>query len=298
MKVLNLLLILACASFVTCGVAGAVESEELVSENHFHLFTKKCENEANEGPDTTPHSPPLNVDDPATPGCDRWEINVVVDGDIARASKSWELPLLDINYGIGDNLQLKYEVPNVNTQVDDTTAAAVGESRAGVKYMFFEDEASKLQLAVYPQMTFINADSDAIKKGIASAGTVTTLPLLLSKKIGQTSRGEVNLSANFGYNISTKEEVKDFISAAVGVGMPLFRRISVLSEISTEQALSARVEEDRDQIVKAAVGLVGPISNKFLLFGSVGRSLYSSDQLDHTFVLAGFKLLTGGIAKQ
>ena len=60
-------------------------------------------------------SPPMVSDDTGTPGNGNWEINVVLAGDISKDSKAFELPLLDINYGIGDRLQLKYEVPYVVT---------------------------------------------------------------------------------------------------------------------------------------------------------------------------------------
>src|SRR3954463_9470128 len=93
-------------------LAQAFAAEEVASSTtQFHLWSSKCEAEAESGPDATPQSPPLNVDDPATPGCNKWEVNFVVDGDLARSGNEYELPLLDINYGIGDNLQLKYEVP-------------------------------------------------------------------------------------------------------------------------------------------------------------------------------------------
>ena len=289
---------LTLMGMLSFAVGSHAAENEASAENRFHLFTSKCEPEAaTEGAETTPQSPPLNVDDPATPGCNRWEINVVLDGDFTRSDRSLELPLLDINYGIGDNIQLKYEVPNVNFQSDGVATQAVGESKAGVKYMFYEDEASKLALAVYPQVTFVDASSDAVKKGLASTGSITTLPFLVSKKIGELNGGEVNLSANIGYNISGKSEVKDYVSGAIGIGMPLYRRTSIASELSTEQAVAALPEEARSQLVRAAVGVVGPITKEFLLFGSVGRSLVSSDERDHTYVLAGFRLLAGGIVK-
>ena len=57
--------------------------------------------------------PPLVTDDPGTPGPDDWEINVVFTSESSVAEKRVELPLLDINYGWGERIQLKYEVPYV-----------------------------------------------------------------------------------------------------------------------------------------------------------------------------------------
>jgi len=52
--------------------------------------------------------PPLLTDDPDTPGPNHWEINVATTSE--NAAHEWEFgtPLLDINYGVGDHIQLKY----------------------------------------------------------------------------------------------------------------------------------------------------------------------------------------------
>jgi hypothetical protein len=275
-------------------VATPAFADESVGQSHFHLLSVKCEVEASDGPEATPQSPPLEVDDPATPGCNRWEINVVVGGDIARSQTSWELPLLDINYGIGDNIQLKYELPYVNNVSPDSTTSAIGESRVGIKYMFFEDEESKLQLATYPQLTFVQSNSDAVQKGLASPGEIVTLPMLLATKIGQTSRGEIDLTANLGYNLSNKADTADFVSASVGVGTPILNNVAMMGALTTEQAVAAISDDARAQLVRADVGVMTTISRQFLIFGSVGRSLVASDTQDHTYALAGIRLLAGG----
>ena len=263
----------------------------------FYLLSHKCEPEVYEGTDSTPQSPPLNVDDPGTPGCNAWEVNVLVDGDLTRSEKDWELPLLDINYGIGDNIQLKYEVPYIVSQSGGVSESAVGESRVGIKHMFFEDEERKLEVAVYPQLTFVSSKDDAVKKGLVTAGTITTLPFLLAMKVGRVPQGDVRMTANLGYNISTKSDTADFVSAAVGVGVPLNRRLAIMGELSTEQAVATTVEKNREQLSKAVVGAILTISDRFLLFGSVGQSLYSSDHKNHTYVLAGIRIMAGGPKK-
>lgn len=59
-------------------------------------------------------SPPLITDDPGTPGDGHWEINIGVSTEKRPGARASELPLLDLNYGVGDRLQLKYEVPYLN----------------------------------------------------------------------------------------------------------------------------------------------------------------------------------------
>src|ERR1700751_2926509 len=112
-------------------------SAENTSQSRFHLLSMKCEAENNEGPEIQPQSPPLDVDDPGTPGCNRWEINILTDGDFTRADRHLETPLLDLNYGVGDNIQLKYEVPMEQNHTNDRDETKVGRTRVGVKYLFF-----------------------------------------------------------------------------------------------------------------------------------------------------------------
>jgi hypothetical protein len=261
-------------------------------KSHFHLVDMKCTAEDSDELETTPQSPPLDVDDPGTPGCNRWEINVLVDGDITKHEKDWQLPLLDMNFGIGNNLQLKYEVPYINSDTDGTSQTAVGSSKFGVKEKFYEDEASELEIAFYPQVEFATPNSKAVKKGLESSGSITTLPLLVSKKIGEMENGNVMLSANISYNISAQDDTKNFATAAVGIGMPFYRRIAFMGELSTEQSMRKDKEDTREQLLKVNAGFLGAVNQQFLLYASVGESLYASDKEDHTYLVAGIRLLT------
>src|SRR5262245_8136875 len=61
--------------------------------------------------------PPFRSDDPGTPGNKHWEINLGMAGNRNLSTGSYALPNLDINYGLGDRIQLKYELP---LAVDET----------------------------------------------------------------------------------------------------------------------------------------------------------------------------------
>ena len=43
-------------------------------------------------------------------------------------------------------------------QTEDSAESKVGNSKVGVKYLFFEDEASQLDIGFYPQVDFVKAD--------------------------------------------------------------------------------------------------------------------------------------------
>ena len=55
--------------------------------------------------------PPFITDDPGTPGNRHWEINLGWIADHNPGLAYYQLPDIDMNYGWGDRIQLKYELP-------------------------------------------------------------------------------------------------------------------------------------------------------------------------------------------
>ena len=101
------------------------------------------------------------------------------------------------------------------------------------------------------------------------------------------------LTANIGYSKSSDKNVADIASLSAGIGMPLFSKVSIMGELSTEQALTKQ-DDVREQIIKANVGAMTSITKNIFLYGSLGKSLYASDEKDHTYFLTGIRVLAGG----
>ena len=57
--------------------------------------------------------PPFKTDDPETPGNKHWEINFGWLGERSAGEGSYSVPDVDLNYGLGDRIQLKFELPIV-----------------------------------------------------------------------------------------------------------------------------------------------------------------------------------------
>jgi len=53
--------------------------------------------------------PPFLTNDPGTPGNANWEINLGSMQTIARGVSSYQVPQIDLNFGVGDRIQLTYE---------------------------------------------------------------------------------------------------------------------------------------------------------------------------------------------
>jgi len=94
--------------------------------------------------------PPFRTDDPDPPGNRHWEINFGFIGDRNPGDGEYQVPDFDINYGLGDRIQLKYELPISIEETRATPATpgvpategvvigGLGESLLGVKLKYFE----------------------------------------------------------------------------------------------------------------------------------------------------------------
>jgi len=94
--------------------------------------------------------PPFRTDDPETPGNKHWEINFGWIGERNPAAGAYQVPDFDFNYGLGDRIQLKYELPIAieETQPQSATRTdpavpghvigGLGESLLGIKWRFYE----------------------------------------------------------------------------------------------------------------------------------------------------------------
>ena len=194
--------------------------------------------------------------------------------------------MLDINYGLGDNLQLKYEVPSIREQTAEKTVSGIGNSKVGVKYLFYENEEEHLKWAVYPQVKTLQGEGEK--------GNIISLPLLMSLEVGENHHGPILLTSNLAYNLPSEKTSTSFISAAVGMGAALSTSSNIMAEISTIQDTKTAEDAVRGQLVKANLGAMKVINKKLLIFGSVGTSLVSSDETQHLFSLAGIRWLPSG----
>ena len=137
--------------------------------------------------------PPVITDDPGTPGNRHWEINFGWIADHNPGQAYYQLPDIDMNYGWGDRIQLKYELPlAAATDQNNTTRAGLGESLLGIKWRPYEfhragetksDENMLFSLGTYPQAS-INNPTSAVRRGIVENGPQYYLPVEFTAKWG------------------------------------------------------------------------------------------------------------------
>jgi len=145
--------------------------------------------------------PPFITDDPGTPGNKHWEIDFGWIADHNPGNAYYETPDIDMNYGWGDRIQLKYELPMaVYTDPNNTTRSGLGESLIGVKWRPYEhhhagdapsDENMDFSIGTYPQAS-INNPTSAVRRGIVENGPQYYLPMEMTAKWGPLNfNGEV-----------------------------------------------------------------------------------------------------------
>ncbi|MGA2744320.1 MAG: transporter [Candidatus Sulfotelmatobacter sp.] len=153
--------------------------------------------------------PPYYTNDPGTPGPFNWEINVGYMPFLYSDQSVSHTPDLDINFGVGERIQLTYENAwlRVNNPVSQSqpgqigsgkTEFGLGQSNPGVKWRFYDAGESGLSVSVFPQL-FLNNPNDAVRRGITSPSSSFLLPVEFSRKFGP-----VDVDYELGYQFVHK----------------------------------------------------------------------------------------------
>ncbi|MFA4838354.1 MAG: hypothetical protein WC703_02620 [Candidatus Neomarinimicrobiota bacterium] len=88
-------------------------------------------------------SPPLLLDDTGTLGPGNWEINVLASLEHATRNDEWQVPLFDINYGLGDRGQVTVGLPYVvDRDKDSKVHQGIDGMEVGIKYRFMDHSSS------------------------------------------------------------------------------------------------------------------------------------------------------------
>ena len=216
--------------------------------------------------------PPLITDDPYTPGDGNWEVNVAVTFEQRKDERVLEAPLLDVNYGLGERLQLKVEAPWVTRtdRLDDETDTGPGNGTVGVKWRFLDERDAGVSVSVYPQLEF-NYLGSSVDTGLASPGLQLLLPVQVARQFGPWG---VNFEA--GYNLV--EEDEDEIIYGLAVSYEVSEALELLGEIHG----AADQEFEEDELV-FNLGARARLDDDITLLLAAGRSLRESNDTEPQF---------------
>ena len=206
--------------------------------------------------------PPMVTDDPGTPGDGHFEINVATLLDRTPQGSSYEVPLIDFNYGLGDRVQLKLETPY---EVDTTKprATGVGNGLAGVKWRFLDQGEDGWQMSMYPQLEFNYSDLIALKRDIAERGTSLLLPIEIQRTIGG-----IEFGTEIGRWVGSR---RDSWIEGVVVGKEVSESVELVAELHNERDVTSNRSEQLFNL-----GTRVKLSPHFNLLMSAGRDFHNS----------------------
>jgi len=148
--------------------------------------------------------PPLLTDDPGTPGNRNWEINTAASLLFTHQERDILAPGIDINYGWGDRIQLKYQAAYLWNR--DGTAryrGGVSNSLMGVKWRFYQEHREGgWNISTYPQLDMNNPDH-SYARGLVELGPRFLLPVEVTRSVGPV---DVNFEGGYWFNKKAPDE--------------------------------------------------------------------------------------------
>lgn len=128
--------------------------------------------------------PPYLSNDPGVPGSKNWEINLAIAPTVVRDSSVIQVPAVDLNYGVGDDLQLTFEIPfEIAGGGRAPQSSGWGNAYPGIKWRFLNQGEEGWQASVFPQLqSGVSAVSQA--RGFGDAGPRYLLPVEVQKRLG------------------------------------------------------------------------------------------------------------------
>jgi hypothetical protein len=220
------------------------------------------------------------TDDPDTPGTGKWEINTAYTEQRTNEEHLRSFPHIDINYGLGEHIQLKYETGWVFADSQDGVKRGLDNSLLGVKWRFLDQEPTGLNMSVYPQLQVENNTGSA-SRGIADPGPNLFLPVEVSREFGK-----LKLVGEVGYQYFRTQH------NAWVVGLLGWVQASDSLELMAEvRSFSQKFLNQGDVIVN--VGLRQRLSEKFKLLASVGTGLTNTPGATSFIAYLGVQLMLG-----
>lgn len=206
--------------------------------------------------------PPMLTDDPGTPGDGKWEINLAELSDHSGDTTAYQLPLLDLNYGVGERIQLNFQMPwLLQRERGHGSESGVGNSLVGVKWRFFDAGEDGWQIATYPH---VESRFPAARASLSEPGVSYLLPIEFAHKFG-----------DYGVNLEVGRWLRpgaqgDSWIAGLAIGRDIRKGLEVIAELHDEHdAHSARHE------LALNLGARWEMSDRYTLLVAAGSDLHN-----------------------
>ena len=206
------------------------------------------------------------TDDPGTPGNGKWEINVAVAFEHRPNETSYDIPGIDLNYGVGEHIQLTLQGgPVLLKRAGHGPVGGLGGTEAAVKWRFLDEERSGFDVSMFPRVLFHVAQS-SVRRGLAEEGTRFQIPFQAAKKFGR-----FHADAEFGPLASTIGYSK-WLYGIVG-GYDVAKTTMLMAELHG----TSRMNFTRDGLA-VNIGLRHQFTETRIFIASLGHELRDPDQ--------------------
>ncbi len=207
--------------------------------------------------------PPMITDDPGTPGPGKFEINLAIAFDRRPSEIAFDAPAIDINYGVGENIQLTLQTaPVILKRHGQGAIGGLGGTEAALKWRFLDEEKFGADVSMFPRVIF-NIVQSSIRRGLSEDGTRVQLPFQVAKKFGK-----VALDFEWGAIASTVGR-SEWLYGIVG-GVELTKSTTVMAELHG----TSRMSFDRDMLT-VNFGIRQKLTDHAILIASLGHQVRS-----------------------
>jgi hypothetical protein len=209
--------------------------------------------------------PPMITDDTGTVPKGHWEINTAFTIERTADGRLLGIPLLDINYGLSKNTQLKVEFPWLRSSSNgQRSISGPGNTNIGIRWRFRDEtEHHRVALSFYPQIEFNNPTS-SVRRGLVEKGPELLLPIQW-----QTQVGKFGINGDVGYRF--KRGADELIYGVV-LGRQIRENFELLAEFHGSGPIRAFATGENVFNLGTRVKL----SEHFTLLASAGSSVRRS----------------------
>jgi hypothetical protein len=205
------------------------------------------------------------TDDPGTPGDGKFEINLAIAFEHRPGETTIDAPGIDINYGLGDRIQLTLQGgPVLLKRSDHGAIGGLGGTEAAVKWRFIDDQKTGITMSMFPRVIF-NISQSAARRGLAEDGTRFQIPLQFAKAFPG-----FDLDLEWGPLVSTVGPAQWLYGIVVAVD------VSKTAAIMAELHGTSRTNFSDDELA-VNVGVRQKLSEHCIFIGSLGHELRSPE---------------------
>jgi len=171
------------------------------------------------------------TDDPGTPGNGKWENNLAIIFEHRPNETSIDVPEVDLNYGVGDHIQLTLQnAPVLLKRSGHGLIGGLSSTEAAVKWRFLDESTSGFDMSMFPRVIF-NVSQSSVRRGLAEDGTRFQMPFEIAKGLGRW-----HADAEFGPRATTVGR-SELLSGIV-CGFDLSKPTMLMAELHDESRMN------------------------------------------------------------